>query len=127
MMLKTNAFSMNGMSRRILKNSMCPFPLLGLGYSAIGVRTPYRAYRYGLQFFLPPVPEVDETARKEYRREHGCQNADAVHHGKTAHRPGAEREQRHARDQGGDVRVENRAPSAVIAGIDGGLRRGAIA
>src|ERR1700712_2662678 len=86
--LKTSAFSMNGMSRRILKNSTaCPFwgrtrhpehsRLLGLGYSAIGAGPPDCSYRYRLQFLLPAVPEVHQAAGKEDRREHRGEDADA--------------------------------------------------
>ena len=66
-------------------------------------------------------------ARDHHRAEHRGQNAQAVHDGEALHRPGAEREQRNARDQRRHVRVENRAPGAVVAGVDRGLRRVAVA
>ena len=49
-------------------------------------------------------------------------SAEAVNDGKAAYRPGTENEQRETGDQRGDVRVENRVESAVVALEDGGVR-----
>src|SRR3954468_2465041 len=110
MTLKTNACRMKGIVRRILKNSIALFP----GRVADG------------EALYPPavaVDKVDDRARHGDGREHRGQDAEAVHDGEAAYRSLAEDEQREAGDQCRDVRVQDRAPGALVAGGDRRLRR----
>src|SRR5664280_236735 len=99
MTLKTSACRMNGMSRRIRKNSIDASLLVyvversvsGLGRNARR-GLPDLADRNALQPLLPPVPEVDQAAREHHRGEHRRHDAEAVNDGEAAHRPRAERE-----------------------------------
>ena len=133
-MLNTSACRMNGMSRVDPEefHGACSCP----GEIAFGCRPSRRLRRPAARpgrsrrsssFLRPPYIRVDQAAREQHRREHRGQDAEAVHHGEAAHRPGAEREQRDAGDQRGDVGVEDRAPGALVAGVDRRLRRGAAA
>ncbi len=127
MTLKTSALRMNGMSRRILKNSMCQSPDSAL------VIAPRR-----------PAPDLaDDTSlaiflRRPYQRSTRPREKNTAENievrmpmqwttAKPLHRPRAEREQRDAGDQRGDVRVEDRRPGALVAGVERCLRRGAVA
>src|SRR3954467_8252403 len=103
MTLNTNACRMKGMVRRILKNSMVLFP--GGVADGEALHAPAMA-----------VNQVDDGARHGHGREHGREDAQAVHHREAAHRALAEDEERESRDQRRNVRVEDRAPGALIAG-----------
>src|SRR5206468_1952587 len=91
---------MNGMSLRILKNSICLLP--GRVADRNALELPARA-----------VAEVDHAAAHHDRGENRGEDAQAVHHGEAAHRPRAEDEERQARDQRGDVGVEDGAEGAA--------------
>src|SRR5689334_21865469 len=102
MTLKTNACRMKGMIRRILKNSIALFP----GGVADGE---------ALHSAPVAVDQIHHRARHRHRREHGGEDAEAVHHGEAAHRALPEDEERKAGDQRGDVRIEDRSPGALVA------------
>ncbi|SBP87233.1 hypothetical protein THIARS_50481 [Thiomonas delicata] len=97
----------------------------GLGRS--GFRLPDLADGNALQTTSAPVPEIDQATGEEHRGEHRGEDAQHVNDGKAAYRARTEDEQRQARDQRGDVGVENRGPGALVAGGDGRLGRGAVA
>ena len=78
--------------------------------------TPGRS-RSSLELLAVAVDQVDEAAREEHRREHRGHDAEAVHDREAAHRAGAEDEQREAGDQRRHVRVEDRGPRALVAGV----------
>src|ERR1041384_4659943 len=71
--LNTSACRMNGIVRRILKNSISSLPR--------GV-----AYREMRDAAAMAVCQVDDRARHDHRREHRRQDAEAVHYGEAAHR-----------------------------------------
>src|SRR5690348_13505098 len=110
MTLKTSACRMKGMVRRILKNSMALFP----GGVADGQARDAAAVA---------IDEIDDCARDRHRREHGGEDAEAMHDGEAAHRALAEDEEGEARNQRRHVGVEDRAPGALITGGDRRLRR----
>src|SRR3954464_8118650 len=100
---------MNGMVLRILKNSISSLP---------------RGIADAQPLYAPAVAvgQVDDRSRHGHRGEHGGEDAQAMHYREATHRPLAEDEQREAGDQRRHVRVEDRAPGALVAGGDGGLR-----
>src|SRR5258706_7484315 len=110
--LNASAWRMNGMSLRILKNSIGLFP------GSV-------ADRHALEFSARTVGEVDHAAAHHDRREYGREDPQAVHHGEAAHRPRAEDEERQPRDQRGDVGVEDGSEGALVARVDRRLRGGA--
>src|SRR6266852_343133 len=71
--------------------------------------------------------EIDHAPAHHDRGKDRSEDAQAVHHGETAHRPRAEEEERKPRDQRGDVGVEDGAEGALVARVDRRLRRGAAA
>src|SRR5438128_12372083 len=76
--LNASACRMNGMSWRILKNSIVSsFPR--------GVPD-----RHALELAAAAVDQVDYRPAHDDRREDRRHDAQAVHHGEPAHRPGAE-------------------------------------
>src|SRR3954463_15087908 len=76
MTLNTNACFMNGMVRRILKNSMARLlPLFPRGVADRQVRDAPAV----------PVHQVDEAARHDHRREHGGADAQTMHDREAAH------------------------------------------
>src|SRR5262245_54623709 len=82
MTLKTSAYRMNGMVRRILKNSIVSgFPSSFPSRIADGELGHLAAVA---------VDQVDDGARHGHRREHRGEDAEAVHHREAAHRPLAE-------------------------------------
>src|SRR5207245_7600783 len=110
--LNASAWRMNGMSMRILKNSIDLLP--GRVADRNALELPARA-----------VAEVDHAPAHHDRGENRGQDAQAVHHGEAAHRARAGDEQGQPRDQRGDVGVEDGAEGALVARVDRRLRRGA--
>src|SRR5690242_3337402 len=105
MTLKINAYRMKGMVRRILKNSISATRLFPRGVADREARhAPAMA-----------IDQIHDASRHGDGGEHGGQDAQAVHDGEAAHRALAEDEQREAGDQRGDVRIEDRAPGALVA------------
>src|SRR5258706_1500650 len=112
--LNASAWRMNGMSLRILKNSICLLP--GRVADRNALELPARA-----------VGEVDHAPAHDDGGENRGEYAQAVHYCEAAHRPRAEDKQRQPRDQRGDVGVEDGAEGALVARVDRRLRRGAAA
>src|SRR5438105_10289186 len=124
MTLNTSACRMNGMSRVKRKNSMVmPAPCSCLRRHRRTVGSPHLANRDLVELLSTAVDQRDDATRHEHRREHRGQNAEHVDDGETADRSRAERKQRDARDHRRDVRVENRVPSALVACLNGRMRR----
>src|SRR4051794_11606814 len=101
MTLNTSACRMNGMSRRMRKNSIVGAVSCEAredAASALGRNGrsgfPDLPDRDRLQPLLAPVPEVDQAAREQHGREHRGDDAEAVDDREGADRPGAEGEQR---------------------------------
>src|SRR5437868_11479049 len=89
MTLNTSACRMNGMSRRIRKNSMSDpcSSSQGSGFGArghgrgriVGLGLPDLADGHALQFLLAAVPQVHEATREQHGGEHRREDAQAVH------------------------------------------------
>src|SRR5260221_7716921 len=73
MTLNTSACRMNGMVRRILKNSISGSLPCGIADRQVG------------DLAAMAVDEVDDGARHHDRREHRGADAQAMHHGEAAH------------------------------------------
>src|SRR6266702_7946196 len=116
--LNASAWRMNGMSRRILKNSIA---------SSRGLLPGSVADRHVLELSARAVGEIHHAAAHHYRGEYRGEDAQAMHHREAAHRARAEDQQREPGDQRGDVRVENGAEGALVAGVDRRLGRRAAA
>src|SRR4030066_612632 len=127
--LNTSAWRMNGMSLRILKNSMaCEVRCQIADFRSCAGLFPLRiADGQPLDLAPAAVNQVYQGTRHHHPAEHGGNDAQAQYHGKTAHRSAAEHEQRDAGNQRGDIRVKNGAEGALVAGMDAGLRRVAVA
>src|SRR4249920_3810820 len=91
------------------------------------LRPPQLADRDLLDAAPAAVVEIDDGARNHHRAEDRGEYAQAQHDSETFHRSGAQQEQEESRDERGDVGIQNRAPGAVVAREDRGLRRVAAA
>src|SRR5664279_2124860 len=80
----------------------------------------------GLDPLLRTVDQVEEQVRHEDRGEDRGQKADDESDGEALDRPGAELEEKKGGHDGGDVGVDDGAPRALEAEVDGGLRRLAV-
>src|SRR5438876_8263566 len=74
MTLKINAWRMNGMVRRILKNSIA---------SSLPGRVADGEPRHAAAM---AIGEIHDRARDQHRREHRGHDAQTMHHGEAAHR-----------------------------------------
>src|SRR4030066_341827 len=127
--LNTSAWRMNGMSLRILKNSMaCIVRCQSSGFRRCTSLFPL-GIADGQPLDLAPaaVYQVYQGTRHHHPAEHGGKDTQAQHYRKTAHRSAAEHEQRDTGNQRGDIRVENGAEGALVAGMNAGLRGVAVA
>src|SRR5690348_12906627 len=133
--LNTSAWRMKGISLWMRKNSMClsyissssvvlSFAMSGRACCAF--LPAHVADRQPLQTLARAEHQIDDRARHRHGAEHGSHDAEHVHHREAAYRPGAEQEQRNAREHAGQVRIENGGPGSLVAGTDRRLRRSAL-
>src|SRR4030066_34856 len=127
--LNTSAWRMNGMSLRILKISMawevrCQIAVFR---SCAGLFPLRIADGQPLDLAPAAVNQVYQGTRHHHPAEHGGNDAQAQYYRKSAHRAAAKHEERRAGNQCGDIRVENGAEGALVAGMNAGLRRIAVA
>lgn len=75
------------------------------------------------ELLLTPIDEIHHAARDDHGGKERRHDAQAVHHGKAAHRARAEDKQRNTGNQARDVRVDNRRKGHAVTLADGELRR----
>src|SRR5437879_12459682 len=80
--------------------------------------------RYPLEPSTRAEGEIDHAPAHHDRGKDRSEDAQAVHHGETAHRSRAEEQERKPRDKRSDVGVEDRAEGALVSGVDRRLRGG---
>jgi hypothetical protein len=107
------------MSCWILKNSI--FALYALAPTCR--RLPDLPDRDFLKLFAAAIDQRDQSARDENRAEHRRHDPQAMDDGEAAHRTAAENKQRQAGNQRRHVRIENRVPGPLVAGLDRRVRR----
>src|SRR5688500_18418780 len=91
-----------------------------------GYRLPHLSDGNPLQFTASAVYQIDESTRYHHRAEHGSQDPQAQHNGKSLYRTRPERKQGDTCTQGSDVGIENGRPGTLVTCIYRSLRRHAL-
>src|SRR5699024_2940204 len=124
--LSTSAWRMNGMVRRVRKNSMvitwcgCRGWCVQQGTGSSGLlRFPDLADGDVLETTFAPIPQVGQGTYAHHGREHGREDADGMDDGKAPYRAGAKGKEGNTGNEAGQVGVHDGGPGTVKAQMNG--------